>query len=142
MEDTFTIGTRPVVRYMGYACLVAAALGTAVYFWVMRTFPGPKWLEMLLVILIAVLAVEGIAVLVLFQRNQLSVSGERIFFVSNGRTGTFQVADVSFVTCSQGRGRTLFDKNGRVLVRLSRDMEDLLLLDRYFLAHHIPVRNL
>ena len=145
MEDTlscFTVRTKPVIRYMGFACLAAAALCVGLYFWAARMFPGKKWLELLLAVLISVLAVEGIAVLVLFQRNQLKVSGEHIFFVSNGRTGSFQVRDVAFVTCSPMQARTLYGQNGQVLVRLTQNMDNLPLLDQYFRAYHVPIRNL
>ena len=144
MEDTlshFTVGTKPVIRYMGFACLAAAALCVGLYFWAARAFPGERWLELLLAMLMAVLAVEGISVLVLFQQNQLKVSGEHIFFVSNGRTGSFQVRDVAFVTCSSRQARTLYGQNGQALVRLTRNMDNLPLLDQYFKAYHVPIRN-
>ena len=145
MEDTlscFTVRTKPVIRYMGLACLAAAALCVGLYFWTAQVFPEEKWLALLLAILTAVLAVEGIAVLVLFQRNQLKVSGGHIFFVSNGRTGSFRIQDVAFVTCSSMQARTLYDQNGRVLVRLTQNMDNLPLLDQYFQAYHVPIRNL
>ena len=145
MEDTpprFTVGTKPVIRYMGFACLAAAALCVGLYFWAARMFPGERWLELLLAILMAVLAVEGVSALVLFRRNQLKVSGEHIFFVSNGRTGSFQVQDVAFVTCSPVQVRTLYGQNGQVLVRLTRNMDHLPLLDQYLEAYHGPIRNL
>ena len=144
MEDTtscFTVDTKPVIRYVGFACLAAAALCVGLYFWAARMFPGEKWLELLLAVLMTVLAVEGISVLVLFQRSQLKVSGEHIFFVSNGRTGSFQVRDVAFVMCSPKQERTLYGQNGQVLVRLTRNMNNLPLLDQYFRAYHVPIRN-
>ncbi|NBI10414.1 hypothetical protein D1641_10385 [Colidextribacter sp. OB.20] len=145
MEDTlscFTVGTKPMIRYVGFACLAAAALCVGLYFWAARMFPGEKWLELLLAVLMTVLAVEGISVLVLFQRSQLKVSGEHIFFVSNGRTGSFRVRDVAFVMCSPKQERTLYGQNGQVLVRLTRNMNNLPLLDQYFRAYHVPIRNL
>ena len=145
MDDTlshFTVGTKRVIRYMGFACLAAAALCVALYFWAARMFPGERWLELLLAALMTVLAVEGVSVLVLFQRNQLKVSGEHIFFVSNGRTGSFQVRDVAFVICSPAQARTLYGHDGQVLVRLTRNMNNLPLLDQYFRAYHVPIRNL
>ena len=145
MEDTltrFTVRTKPVIRCMGYVCLVAAALCVGLYFMAGRLFPGETWLMLLLTILTSGLAVEGIAVLALFQRNQLKGSGEHIFFVSNGRAGSFQVQDVAFVMCSRMQVRTLYNQHGQVLVRLSQNMENLSLLDQYLQAQHVPIRNL
>lgn len=122
--------------------LLALAAGMAVLFVAIGTASGEPVVTLVAIPVCLIFGLEGLVFLLLNRRYCLEVTGEQLRFVArSGKERLFSAGEIQEVSTPSQLTLILRDREGQILAKLNRNMENLPLLMQYLAEHHVPLRG-